>query len=142
MDKRILRIIDANYNRAKEAFRVNEDILRFFYENRELTARFKLFRHKLTDILKNKHFSLGMIKQRDSESDQGRLIDKLEMKRTGIPSTFYANSQRIKESLRVLEEMLKLIDKKLVGKIKKMRYNFYSLEKDAEEKAQNLSHNK
>ncbi len=142
MDNRILRIIDANYNRAKEAFRVNEDILRFFYENKSLTAKFKLFRHKLTDILKDKPFSLEMIQQRDSESDPGKAIDNLEIKRKDIPDTFYANSQRIKESLRVLEEMLKLIDKKIVGKIKKMRYNFYSLEKDAGKKVQNISANR
>ena len=39
MQKALLRIIDANYNRAKEAIRVAEDIVRFHLGDFKLTAQ-------------------------------------------------------------------------------------------------------
>jgi hypothetical protein len=47
---------------------------------------------------------------------------------------FYANSQRAKESLRVLEEFAKLRDRRLAEDLKKLRYQVYALEKNVIER--------
>ena len=51
MSQALLRVIDANYNRAKEALRVAEDMLRFVLNSKALSSRCKLLRHRLTQIL-------------------------------------------------------------------------------------------
>jgi len=141
MDKRLLRVLDVNYNRAKEALRVLEDIFRFIWENKPATKKTRDIRHKLTDIFKDKAILKKMLKERNAQKDIGRRPDKLEMPRKDIDSLRYANFQRAKESLRVLEEILKLIDKKSACKMKYLRYNCYSLEQYAEEKRPVLSDN-
>ena len=127
--KKILRIVDANYNRAKEALRVVEDIFRFCRRNKSSVKRIKLLRHSLTGPFKNKRMFKEMLAQRDSVKDVGRPVDSLELKRGDLEDILYANLQRAKESVRVLEETFKLIDAKSVSRFKSLRYNLYSFEK-------------
>ena len=134
MNKKVLRMIDANYNRAKEALRVVEDIYRFLYEDKNLSRRAKTLRHSLTEPFKNKRIYKKMLRQRHSSKDLGRGIHRLEMKRKNIEDILFANLQRSKESARVLEELFKIIDEKSVGKFKRLRYNLYSFEKAAGKK--------
>ena len=47
---------------------------------------------------------------------------KSELKRENLSDIFYANAQRVKESLRVLEEVTKLLDPRCALKLKKLRY--------------------
>lgn len=141
MDEKLYRILDANYNRAKEALRVTEDIVRFILEDTKLTTTIKNIRHTLTDILSSSKLLNSMIEERDSESDIGKKTDKLEMKRNGTKSLLNANFQRAKESLRVLEEISKILCEREVHKFKKLRYNCYSAEKDVEKKWPSLSDN-
>lgn len=124
----ILCIIDANYNRAKEGFRVAEDIFRFVHNDRALMYLTKRLRHKLTAVL-NKEVMCGAIVERDSPRDLGRAADPLEMERASVRDILFANLQRVKESLRVLEEFFKLIDIRQVEAFKKLRYETYELEK-------------
>ena len=49
-----------------------------------------------------------------------------------------ANSQRVKESLRTLEETLKLIDINASEKFKKIRFSFYDVEKKGFKKIQSF----
>ncbi|MCK4974454.1 MAG: thiamine-phosphate pyrophosphorylase, partial [Sulfurimonas sp.] len=42
----LYRVIDANLNRLKEGIRVVEDILRYRDNNKELSSKLKLLRHK------------------------------------------------------------------------------------------------
>ena len=130
-DRKLLRIIDANYNRAKEALRVVEDIFRFCRQDKKMTKKAKVLRHALTAPFKNKTIFKKMIAQRDSKRDIGRPTDRLELKRRNIEDIIYANLQRAKESARVLEEIFKIIDKKNVSQFKNLRYNLYSFEKNA-----------
>lgn len=124
----ILCVIDANYNRAKEGFRVVEDIIRFIKIDKPLMYRIKRLRHALTASLSGEMVR-GAIAQRDSPRDIGKAVDYLEMSRSSVQDILSANLQRIKESLRVLEEFSKLIDCTRVPKIKKLRYQTYELEK-------------
>ncbi len=125
---RLSRIIDANYNRAKEGLRVCEDIFRFMKDDQKTTACFKKLRHDLTSAVSV--FGLkDIMASRDIAGDVGRRTIAAESRRKGVADIFYANSQRVKESLRVLEEFAKLKDTRAAGMLKKLRYTVYDIEK-------------
>jgi thiamine-phosphate pyrophosphorylase len=129
LDKGVLRVVDANFNRSKEGLRVIEDIFRFVWQDDFLRKKIRTLRHRL-DILKKEKLIRIAINARDSKQDLGKKIDYLEIKRTDVNSILYANIQRVKESMRVLEEFLKLNSPSHVYRIKKMRYEIYTLEKE------------
>ena len=127
-ESKFLRVIDANFNRAKEGLRVCEDICRFWLDDMALTKVAKSLRHRLTKIM----IPLGLkdlIAGRDVVGDVGRKSTRSESKRKRAVDIFYANCQRVKESLRVLEEFTKLKSVKTALAIKAMRYEVYTLEK-------------
>ncbi|MCK9614557.1 MAG: thiamine-phosphate pyrophosphorylase [Candidatus Omnitrophica bacterium] len=129
MDKKgLLRVLDANFNRSKEALRVIEDIFRFVSDNDKLRKKARTLRHSLDEITKNKLFKEA-VKSRNSVYDLGRKIDALELNRKTSRDILYANLQRAKESVRVLEEFFKIISPSQVKLLKKIRYDIYSLEK-------------
>ena len=127
------RVIDANFNRAKEGLRVCEDTARFIIDDKALTAGYKGVRHDLTgaaDVFGLK----GIVRSRDVTGDVGRPTTVLESKRGNVADIFYANTQRVKESLRVLEEFAKLTSPVLAERFKVLRYKVYGLEKKALER--------
>ena len=128
--KTLLRVIDVNFNRSKEGLRVVEDIFRFIFENNVLRKKIRKLRHALTCIA-NETLLKDAILSRNSKDDIGKDIDDLELKRNDINSILYCNLQRAKESLRVLEEFLKVISFEKVSEIKKIRYKLYQIEKEA-----------
>ncbi len=132
-EKKIFRIIDANFNRTKEGLRVCEDLCRFFLNDKETTQCFKAARHRLTDMVEILSIK-NLIRSRDVQRDVGRKSFWNELKRTDAGDIFYANSQRVKESLRVLEELAKLKSGRLALGLKKIRYQIYELEKKIIEK--------
>ena len=128
-DKKFDRIIDANYNRAKEGLRVCEDVCRFVLDAKDSTRSYKSVRHRLTDIVGMLNITKA-IQSRDMARDVGRRSTVAEFKRNGAIDIYYANSQRVKESVRVLEEFTKLRNKRLAEDLKKLRYKIYALEKN------------
>lgn len=122
------RITDANLNRAAEGLRVCEDIFRYYYDQRPLTREYKAFRHGLASIARDMKTD-ELIKARNIGQDVGRQSIPQEMNRQGIKDILYANAQRVKESLRVLEETAKVSDVSVAQKIKQLRYRYYALEK-------------
>ncbi len=124
---RIYRIIDANFNRSKEGLRVCEDVCRFVLDKRILTQKYKNIRHELTSIICSLKIC-DVIKARNIIGDVGKKSIPLELKRKNIEQIFYANSQRVKESIRVLEEFSKLKDAQIALKLKRMRYQIYDIE--------------
>lgn len=132
---KINRIIDANINRTKEGLRVCEEITRFILNSRKLTSKIKSIRHKIDVIVKCLPISLSdLLKARNSLQDIGKNIYVNELKRKNLGNIFFANIQRVKESVRVIEEFTKLINKSLAIKFKKIRYDIYEIEKDAAKK--------
>jgi thiamine-phosphate pyrophosphorylase len=127
-EKSCLRVIDVNFNRAKEGLRVCEDILRFIFEDNTLRKEFRKHRHSLDAIAASK-IAKDAVKSRNSLNDLGGSTDKLEIKKENVRDLLYANIQRVKESLRVLEEFFKILTSGDVPKVKKMRYQIYELEK-------------
>ena len=128
-DQRVFRILDANVNRVKEGLRVCEDISRFAADKSSLTRRLKQCRHALTEAV-TRLPRQTLLSARDVPRDIGRRTAFQESKRQNINDIFLANAQRVKESLRVLEELAKLFDGSLAERLKRLRYRFYSVEKD------------
>ncbi len=128
-EKLASRIIDANLNRAKEGLRVCEEIARFILNDTPLTARFRSVRHLLEPQAALFFTKKELLQGRDSKNDVGRPICGGELSRKGIGDIFYANIQRVKESLRVLEEFGKLRNTRAALKIKDLRYRIYEIEK-------------
>lgn len=124
------RIIDANINRAKEGLRVCEEIIRFILNNKASTSRIKQIRHRLKALVDNFPVSRNeLLSGRESVKDAGRKIQAQENIRTDFRDIFFANISRVKESLRVLEEFFKLIDRNTAVRIKSLRYDIYDFEK-------------
>jgi len=142
-NKKIYRLIDANLNRAKEGLRVIEDMLRFIADDKKLTAKTKIIRHAITGLIKQSNLIASdlILKERQIIKDVGKKTTLTELKRENIVDIFMANAQRVKESVRVLEEFFKLSDGKTSLHFKKLRYKFYHLEKEAVEKITKLCDN-
>jgi len=117
---KVYRIIDANINRAKEGLRVVEDICRFVLDNAELTDNIKDIRHKLTKLVTIPDSLL--VASRGSDEDVARQREVPQRKSTR--QIFTANTKRVTEALRVMEEFLDN-----GSEIKDVRYLVYDLEK-------------
>jgi hypothetical protein len=69
---------------------------------------------------------------RDVDTDVGRGPGhREELKRSHLGDVWDANIQRTKESIRVLEEFLKLIDKNASATFTELRFDVYDIEKKA-----------
>ncbi|MFH1868311.1 MAG: thiamine-phosphate pyrophosphorylase [Candidatus Omnitrophota bacterium] len=141
-DKDILRIIDVNLNRLCEGLRVCEDIVRFILNNAYFTKALKSVRHKVQRVISSSKIrKIPLCVSRDVKLDVGTKYDRLE-ERKSWESIFFANMQRSKESVRVLEEFFKLFDKKTAESFKGLRFEIYDFEKKVIESSQALSDNK
>lgn len=136
--KFIYRIIDANINRTKEGLRVCEEIARFILNSRTLTSKFKQIRHKVDALLKRLPSRTTLLDERESLKDVGKEIYIHELKRRDSQDIFFANIQRVKESLRVLEEFAKLINKNIAIEFKRLRYDIYEIEKKVTQRISSL----
>lgn len=135
---RILRIIDANINRAKEGLRVCEDIMRLALEDKIKTVKLKNLRHKISMIIMDSKIGgLSLQDYRNSQSDVGKKIKNKTSKRN-IGDIFIANSQRVKEAMRVLEELLSIFDNDTSRKFGNLRFEFYDVEKECFKKIRHL----
>ena len=126
-----LRILDANYNRAKEALRVCEDIVRFSVEDSKLTKRWKSCRHALTQtLLKFPVPYRTLVHFRGSERDVGQRSAMTDQKRKiRILDLLNANMKRSQEAMRVLEEFSKIVAPHQSEQFQKIRFKLYGLEK-------------
>lgn len=121
----IFRVVDANLNRLREGIRVVEDIIRYKNNDKELSAKLKLLRHKAKI-----EETLEILKERDSINDVLRSSIKSELNRRDISSIIIANFKRAQESARVLEELFKLSSIAYSENFKYIRYELYNLEKE------------
>jgi len=141
VDKGIYRIVDANLNRVMEGIRVCEDIVRFSSNDEVLTFKLKDLRHNIFASVKDlrKNHLKELVSSRDTK-DVGFKSTESEKHKESLVDLFMANTQRGKESLRVLEEVLKLFDQKLSQKFKRFRFKLYEIEKTAVKDLENISY--
>jgi len=131
VNRKIYRIMDANLNRSREGLRVCEDTARFLLGSERLTKEIKSVRHRISGIIKELPVGAeALYGSRDAKGDVGRLLRlETEMKRRDALDIFYANLERVKESLRVLEEFSKLVDEDIAVRFSALRYKVYEIER-------------
>ena len=130
MERAVYRIIDANFNRAREAVRVIEEFCRFALNSVSLSERAKQLRHELSAAI-GKLDAGRLISSRDTLGDVGvgRRVNK-QLQRTGLNDSFTAGCKRLTEALRTLEEMTQPLNSSVAQTVEKLRYAAYTLEKD------------
>lgn len=130
MERAAYRIIDANFNRAREAARVVEDFCRFALNSGVLTERAKSLRHQLCAAVAQLDAG-GLIASRDTASDvgAGRTVDN-QLSRGDLADCFTAGCKRLTEALRALAEMVQTENRALAETLEGLRFAAYALEKD------------
>lgn len=130
--RQVLRIIDANLNRAGEGLRLLEDLARLVLNDTALTQQLKTMRHEIVRGDWSLHQQL--IQARNSEGDVGINLEAAgEEKERELPLMVIANARRVQESLRTLEEVAKIpgvtpgLDS---DKFKQARFALYTIEKE------------
>jgi len=125
----VWRVLDAAANRAREAARVLEDYCRFALDDRHLTEAFKTLRHELAAALAVLP-AAALAAGRNTQADVGTtLTAEREAHRGSLDDVVAANSKRLQESLRSLEEYGKLVDASVAATCKALRYRSYTLER-------------
>ena len=125
------RIIDANLNRIGEGLRLLEDMARLLLNDAALTQQLKAMRHQL--ITSDLPFNQQLLQTRDSEGDVGIDMKAPEQKEPReLPLIVVANSRRVQQSLRAIEELAKtpeLTSELDSDKFKQARFELYSIER-------------
>ena len=132
----LLRVLDANLNRAREGLRVCEEVARLVLEEPRLTRRCQQIRYDLSRLsqrLSPAQLLKGspLLKARDARRDVGRpaVRGRITAHR-GIRDLVRANSQRVQEALRVLEEFTRLRSSSIAKAFSALRFRVYSVEQD------------
>ncbi len=126
----LLRLIDANANRAREAMRVMEDAARFMLDDAPMSERAKRLRHDLAAALR---VVPDLPLHRDTPGDVGAAITTAaESARHGPGDVVVAAGKRLSEALRAIEEYAKVlgpdVGAPLAREVERIRYEGYELE--------------
>ncbi|MFN7182008.1 MAG: thiamine phosphate synthase [Planctomycetota bacterium] len=122
------RIIDANFNRAKEALRVLEDISRFSLLNKKFSHQLRNLRHEIDKLIDCKESYLTIINSRESVLDPGKSFFTQQPVQH-LYDIAVSNIQRLQEGLRSLEEIYKTISVKKSNLCMKIRFATYEFAK-------------
>ncbi|HVS73527.1 MAG TPA: thiamine phosphate synthase [Phycisphaerae bacterium] len=124
----ILRMLDANANRAREALRVLEDVARFALNDAPLSEDLKRLRHDLAGALAALPMDQAML-VRDTPHDVGTSISTpAEGRRESLSAIATAAGKRLSEALRSMEECAKTLNTHAAKTIERLRYRGYTLE--------------
>ncbi|MEL6940269.1 MAG: thiamine phosphate synthase [Cyanobacteria bacterium J06598_1] len=123
-DQALLRILDANLDRAREGLRTVEEWCRFGLNDQTKTAQIKNLRQTVG------HWHTPTIRAaRDTPGDLGTtLTHPEETQRASLSDVLQVNLARTQEALRVLEEYGKLYSQPMSAACKQMRYQLYTLD--------------
>lgn len=126
--REVYRILDANFNRAREALRVAEDCGRFALNDPAITAMAKNLRSDLKQVM-DAMPAAEFIASRDTPGDIGtELTSPMEPVRKDLADVATAACKRLTEALRTIEEYGKIVAPAQVQRIERMRYDGYTLE--------------
>ncbi|HPF37332.1 MAG TPA: thiamine phosphate synthase [Phycisphaerae bacterium] len=130
MNEPILRILDANFNRAREGLRVLEEYARFVLNDSRASGAIKRARHALSQVSEGLDRN-ERLASRDTPGDVGtRITTTSETTREGAESVAQAATARVSEALRCIEEYGKLVSSELAAQVERLRYDLYSIEQD------------
>jgi len=128
VDPAVMRILDANLNRGREALRVIEDYTRFVLDDADATERAKTCRHQLRELVEAAGPN-GLLAARDIIGDVGReLKTAAELQRGSAEDVVRAAFARLSEAARVLGEYGKLVSPPAAAAAERLRYQSYELE--------------
>lgn len=120
----VLRILDANFDRAREGIRIIEEWCRFGLNHGDFAAECKSIRQEL-----GRWQSPEIRAFRDTPGDPGtELSHPQEEARASVTQVLTANFCRTQEALRVLEEYAKIEQAEMAIACKHLRYRVYTLE--------------
>lgn len=123
----MLRLVDANLNRIGEGLRLLEDVARFILNDPRISAELKSLRHELA--AEDASFQKALLEARDSARDVAAFAEEVTH-RQDLQAVIIANSKRVEESLRVVEEVAKLPQIALdSSRFKTARFHLYQIEK-------------
>jgi len=132
MNLPVLRILDANFNRAREALRVVEDYARFVLDDDALCGALKQLRHDLATAT-SRWIDTALL-TRDTPGDVGTATKtQTEFRREDTAAVVVAAGKRLGEALRTIEEYLKTVSPQDAAAVESVRYRFYDLEKCKDE---------
>ena len=125
----LYRIIDANFNRSREALRGMEEYCRFLLDDKGLSGQAKQMRHRLCEAI-GRLDAARLMCARDVAGDVGRgLSVEGQLSRASLADCFTAAAKRASEGLRVLAEMTHTINGDVAAVCEQLRFGVYDLEK-------------
>lgn len=130
-ERGVVRVLDANVNRLREALRVLEECARMVRNEASRARELKRMRHDL-ELFERDVGRGRLLEARDTVSDpfsSGTTPE--ELARAGFDGLVAANLKRGQEAARVLEEFVKLTPAAHSAEIaKRIRFALYQLEKE------------
>lgn len=124
----VYRILDANFNRAREGLRVVEEVARFVLSDAALASKVRELRHRLSRCQESfPAKGAALVAARDVEGDVGSGALSFRDPQT-IGELAAANFKRVQEALRVLEEYARLC--RVKAPFQEMRFLAYALEQE------------
>lgn len=125
----LLRLLDANANRALEGIRVAEEIVRFHWQDAAAFRRLRALRHGVARAVRRLPVTPAELTgARDSRRDVGRAA--VGSRVASIEQLLLINLQRAKEALRTLEECARLLAPRQAGAFQRLRFLTYEVERD------------
>ena len=135
----VLRLLDANANRALEGLRVCEDIIRFHLESARGFRRTRALRHGVAQAVRRLPVpAAALIRARESRRDVGRRASASRV--ASLERLLLINFQRAKEALRALEESSRLIAPRQTAAFQRLRFRAYEVERDILLRVEALRH--
>ncbi len=134
----LMRVLDANLNRAAEGLRAAEEYVRFVLDDGHLTQHCKQLRHDLAGLFADLP-ARDRLAARETLRDVGVTITvATERQRVGLDDVWQANLQRVCQSLRCLEEYGKLLSPERGAGVESLRYRVYTLQRAIQGTADSL----
>ncbi len=125
----VLRLLDANANRALEGLRVAEEIVRFHLELPRSFRQLRALRHAVAAALRRLPVAPPeLARARASSRDIGRRAPSSRVE--SLERLLLINFQRAKESLRTLEECSRLLAPGQAAVFQRLRFRLYDAERD------------
>ena len=125
----VLRLIDANTNRALEGIRVCEDIVRFHLEFTPSFRQLRNLRHAIARAVRTLPVSpAALVRSRASGHDVGKRAPSSKVE--SLERLLLINLQRAKESLRTLEECMRLLAPTQTSVFQRLRFRTYEVERE------------
>ncbi len=124
----VLRLIDANGNRALEGVRVCEEIVRLSLNSGPIFRRLRALRHGIAIALRRLPVDRAeLIRTRDTRRDVGRQAPGSRI--ASLEQLLIINLQRAKEALRTLEECARMLAPRHSAQFQRLRFHTYEIER-------------